>query len=350
MVTGNLTEEDLNFLEKFNFNSPKTIFNKGLDVLKRINSGQLRPLLSSIGLENNLTGGYYPTDQLAIVGKSRSGKSTRLLSLIDDFINPVINPTYENKLIILYNSWEISAWRNSLKLLSKQASKSMEELLDYHVEMKKEQIVMLEQLAEKFYDKPLFINSNSTSARNWYDTNVNIAERFPNHTILIATDHTRLITMGNITSEEALITQMMHYSVKLKNEKETINIFLSQLNRNYETNSRTRGGVLGEALPTSDDIFGADSVNQTSDIIMALHRPGLYNLYDFPFQGKRIRTGLGSNGEEDDLLIENFIKHRHSKEGVIAIKQILKYGQYREFNTQEKLERTVGNKRGFLQE
>jgi len=347
MVKG-LSQDEINFIENLNYISPKTVLNKGISVLKRIHSGELRPLKTSIDKENELTGGFYPTDQIAIVGKSKSGKSTRLLAMIDDFINPELNPTYENKIIILYNSWEISAWRNSLKLLSSKASKSMDELLDYHVEMKEEQIKMLELLASKYYDKPLFTNSNSSSARSWYENALQVAQRFKKHTVLIATDHTRLLTQANMASEESLITQMMHLSVKLKNEQETINMFLSQLNRNYENNARTRGGQLGETLPTADDIFGADSVNQSSDIVMALHRPGMYNLVDFPFKEKRILTGFNTP-EGDDLLIENFIKHRHSKEGVLAIKQILKYGQYREFTDRERTDKTVtGKARGFI--
>lgn len=320
-------------LKDLNFIHLKHIMTKGIDVLERIKSGELAPLKTSIVGENRLYS-LYPSDQFVLAGKPGSGKTTKMLASFKDYLNPEINPAYENKIIIAYNSWELSAWRNSLKILGSKAKKSMQELLEYNEIIKTDQLETLKKLAGEFKDVPLFINDKSSTARSWYDNNVKVAQlcKREKKTLITATDHTRLVTASNATSEEQLITGLMHFGVRLKNEYETINIFLSQLNRNYEINARLKGAV-GEELPKEDSIFGAESVYQSSDVVSILHRPYLYKLSKFNINGQNYNV-LNSE-KEDDLLLENVVKSRYGDVGVVVIKQNLKYGEYTSFTATE---------------
>jgi replicative DNA helicase len=320
-------------LEDLNFIHVKHIMDKGIDVLERIANGQLAPLKTSIEGENRLYS-LYPTDQMVIAGKPGSGKTTKLLASFRDYLNPDINPTYEDKIVIAYNSWELSAFRNSIKLLSSAAKKTINEILDQQELIEKEQLEALKILAHEFNDVPLYINDKSTTARSWYDSNAKIAEmcKKERKTLITATDHTRLVTASNAISEEQLITGLMHMSVKLKNTHETINIILSQLNRNYEINAKMKG-IVGEELPREDSIFGAESVFQTSDVVTILHRPALFNLSSFTINNTKFKV-FNSN-QEDDLLLSNVVKSRFGKIGVVIIKHELKYGRFRSFTENE---------------
>lgn len=115
--------------------------------------------------------------------------------------------------------------------------------------------------------------------------------------------------------------------MKLKIEEEQINIFLSQMNRAIETAGKRED--IGRNTPVSSDIFGADSVYQCADVVVALHRPGFYGLeqwQDFP-------TGIRKDMPEqaDHLLIECILKQRDGWTGNLirrhnlALNEIMDY-------------------------
>lgn len=333
------TELDNKFLEELNFASAETVFDKGLDVIKRTAHGLFKPLLTSIPVENKVIGGFYPTDQIVIAARSGIGKSNKALAMIDDFLNPLVNPDYVGKIIVIYNSWDMPAWRNGLKFITKDQKLSSRQLLDYNNRLSVEYLSLLDSLKTKYKNYPLFINNRSTTSKTWESNVIKIAERFPNHTIVVLTDHTRLVTSSNHYSEESMISDLMHSGVKVKNQYNTINIFLSQLNRNIELNAKFRSvtGTVGNTLPVTSDIFGSDAVQQTSDIVLSLHRPGYYGERYFKGEGITIDTELSDAIQKNDkLIVQSLLKGRYSSESIMFIRGDLSINEFREYTLLER--------------
>jgi replicative DNA helicase len=140
--------------------------------------------------------------------------------------------------------------------------------------------------------------------KQWESKVEEVALLFPNKTIVNIVDHTRLITSSNEKTEEEKITNLMLAGVRLKNKLECINIFLSQLNRKIEDGDRSDVGTTG-ILPSY--IFGADSVMQCATLVLALHRPEMYDLSRY----KSLDT--------KNLLITQILKQREGELCEIAM-------------------------------
>ena len=96
------------------------------------------------------------------------------------------------------------------------------------------------------------------------------------------------------------------------------------MNRNIETNAADRNGI-GRSTPVASDIFGGDSVFQNADVVMALHRPGIYGIEDF----NGIPTGidLANPDKDDDLMVECILKQRDGWTGNIAMRHNLAFNK-----------------------
>lgn len=280
--------------------------------LADIREGLIKPILTKSDKETEKIGGYFPTDQVTIAARTGAGKTAYILNLMGDFINPELNPHYSEKVIILYDSWEMPSWRNMLRLYSRENKKTVKELLDYNKAMTDEAFQRIISISQKFKNQPIYMSSISTSPKEWYDNKRRIQDANPNMTIINVVDHTRLVTKTTEKSEEELITSFMKIGMKAKLEMEQLNFFLSQMNRAIETSGKRED--MGKATPVSSDIFGADSVYQCSDVVLALHRPGMYGLTEWEgiATGKQIGTDAS-----DNLFIECLLKQRDGWTGNI---------------------------------
>lgn len=287
--------------------------------MKAIRSGLLKPLFTSSQKEKDKIGGYYPSDQIVIAARPGSGKTAKVISDMTDFCNPLINPYYRDKLIILYDSWEMAGWRNVLRMISREASVTVKELLDHSQLLMEERFDRLVAVADKFKGFPLYINTNPCTAAHWEERKKQIQGSNTDKTIVNIFDHTRLLLKGEEQKEEERLTNLMAAGMRLKNNFDMINIFLSQMNRNIETGVKRES--IGSNTPVSSDIFGGDSVYQFADVVMALHRPGAYGIERFD----DIPTGIvkGDPDKIDDLLVECILKQREGWTGNLYMKHNL---------------------------
>lgn len=279
-----------------------------------IREGLIKPIVTASNKETIKIGGFFPTDQVTIAARTGAGKTAYILNLMGDFINPVLNPYYANKLIILYDSWEMPGWRNMLRLYSRKNKLTVKELLDYNKAMEEEAFQTMLLISLQFKNQPIYMSSISTSPQQWYDNKRRIQDKFPNHTIINVVDHTRLVTKTTERSEEELITSFMKIGMKAKLEMNQLNFFLSQMNRAIETSGKRED--MGKATPVSSDIFGADSVYQCSDVVLALHRPGMYGLTEW--EGLPTGKVVGNADASDNLFIECLLKQRDGWTGNIV--------------------------------
>jgi len=293
--------------------------------IEDIMSGKLKPLMTSSKKEQDKIGGFFPSDQIVIAGRTGTGKTSFVLNWLKDFTNIELNEFYANKIIILFDSWEMPDWRLILRLYSNKLGVSVKEILNYNQPLEMQQFDKIKLIGKEMYGLPIFFNMYSSNVELWYNRKKNIRDKYPDHQIINICDHTRLVTKSSEKTEEALITSLMMKGMRLKNEENMINIFLSQMNRNIESGKADRRDI-GNTLPIASDIFGADSVFQCSDIVIGLHRPGMYGLESFEAgRDQFIPTGLDPNNPtlDDNLLIECILKQREGWTGNIVRKHKL---------------------------
>ena len=297
--------------------------------MKKVRSGEIKPLFTSLQKETEYIGGYYPSDQIIIAGRTGCGKSAKVLHDVFDFVNPSINPYYHDKLIILFDSWEMPPWRLMLRSISRNSELEVKALLDYKQRLEEERFQALLLIADKFKKYPIYLSTRSCTAIQWEENKKQAQGKFPTKTIVNIFDHTRLVLKGSEVQEESLIHGLMLAGMRLKNNFAMINIFLSQMNRNIEVNvSRDK---MGTYTPVSSDIFGSDSCFQSSDIVIALHRPGAYGVEKF----ENIPTGIDLNDpdKQDDLLIECILKQRDGWTGNLLMKHNLAHNKIWDYPT-----------------
>ena len=242
-----------------NYKTIDTAFDEAFDMMESIAHGKLFPLITSIEAENKKLRGLLPTDQMVIAGRTGTGKTSRLIHMINDYLDEELNSFYKGRLILLYDSWEIASWRNAIKLLSLKSGKTSGELLNWEEKLKDEQLDHLRTLKDEFKGRPLFINEFSDNIQEWYDRKLEVRKKYPypKYQVVNMIDHSRLVTNANNDAEEKLLNNFMKASIRSRKKNNDINIFLSQMNRNIENSARDRSEI-GNTLPISSDIFGSD--------------------------------------------------------------------------------------------
>jgi replicative DNA helicase len=310
-------------------------FNQAFDIIKDIMDGKLIPLKTSVNKENEMLRGLLPADQLVIAARSGVGKTSKAIALIDDFFNEELNPHYAKRLVLLYDSWELSGWRSAVKLLSLRSKLTAGEILNWDEKLTMEQFEHLKTLSERYVGKLFYIRDYSDNVDEWMLRKQKAAKQFPfpEYQIVNLIDHARLVTAENNESEERLLSNLMKASVRQRKRGNQINVFLSQMNRNIENTTKDRTDI-GNQLPVSSDIFGSDAIFQCSEFVIALHRPGFYNLTEFKLShSQRYKTGLSQIGENDDtLLVEVVLKNRNGETGIMLLEHDVKYNEFRDIN------------------
>lgn len=308
------------------------VVGKAQEMMEKSRSGLLRPLLTSSKKETENIGGAYPSDQIVIAARLGCGKTAKIIHDMLDYCNPTINPHYADKILLLYDSYEMSGWRGVLRMISRAGDIEARALLDYQRKLAQDRYDRLVQISNTFKGLPIYISTYPLTVNKWVETKKQIQGKFPKHHIINIFDHARLVRKENESKEEELIHGLMVGGVYLKNNFEMINIFLSQMNRNIETNvSRDK---MGQYTPVISDIFGSDSISQCADIVMALHRPGMYKLIEW----EGIPTGYDPNNPEanDNLLVECILKNRDGWTGNLTMRHNLAHNQIFDMETNAK--------------
>lgn len=277
-----------------------------------IKEGRLKPILTSSKKETEKIGGIFEGEQIVIAGRNGTGKTARVIHMMEDFVNPAINPDFAENGIILYDSWEMKSWRGVLRMYSREHELSVKTILDAQHEMMQDMFNRILLVSKKFKNHPIYFSNVPQTVKAWAASKRAIRKKFPNKKLVTVVDHTRIVSKENERTEEELITSLMKAGMNLKLEDDYINIFLSQMNRAIETAS-VRSDI-GKNLPVNTDLFGSDAIAQFADIVIASHRPGFYGLKTFD----GMPTGKTDDPNSvDHLLIDVVLKQRDGWTGNI---------------------------------
>lgn len=313
-------------IEKLGFTSIKVSMDEADHKIKQIGQGLLKPYLTRSNKINTLLGGFFEAEQVVLAARPGVGKSAMINWILEGMSDPVLNP--DKLTIFLYWSVEMKAWRQVIRLyslgtykdfeLGKMNPLSVKEILSHTDPIQKDILERLLHIRSLLEERPIFFREQTLSAKKFGEIVRKIQEVNPGFTIVNIWDHTRLVLKDNEKSEEEKITNLMSEGMTLKNEISCINFWLSQMNRNIESNAA--GAEIGKRPPVASDIFGSDAVQQFADIVLAGHRPENYN----------IRTYMGQFPTQD-LFALHVLKQREGWTGLIRIKHNLKYNTFQDW-------------------
>lgn len=226
-------------------------------------------------------GGIEPNVIYTIVGISGAGKSSFANSLETDLFE--LNPNAN--FVVLSFSLEMLSSRQVGRKLSYKLKKTTSELYNGTNNEKNplessdyDQVI---QEAKRIAQYPIYYVDSPGSVEEIRNTILEFKSRpeIKDKWLIIFLDHTLLTKNVDGEKERETLFSLQKMFMEIKKYDQTTIIQLSQMNRNIEDKER----ILNPSLqfPMRSDIMGGDSVFQSSDYIIVLHRPELLGITSY---------------------------------------------------------------------
>jgi replicative DNA helicase len=203
-----------------------------------------------------------------IAGRPGVGKSAFSNQLIFD----VLEEKKLGEVIVIYWSFEMSGDQQVLRAGSKDTKLQTFELLSVETPLPQSRLDEYIEATKKYRDYPIFFCSVPQDVEIIKKVNEDIFAKDPRKTIINVIDHSRLV-LGKAETELQNLNILSKGCMWMQATMGTINIVLSQLNRNIEQEHRAKN----QYQPLLTDLFGGDSLGQDAHVVMMLQRP--YDLY-----------------------------------------------------------------------
>jgi len=249
-------------------------------------------------LNRNLLGGLQPGKMYVIAGRPGVGKSAFSNQMIFDLLD---NNSNKN-LIILYWSFEMPGHQQILRAGAKDVKKEIMDLLSVQKTLRQDEYDLYKEKVSVYNEYPIYFNNIPRNIEYIKNTNVEMAESYPDTLVINVYDHSRLI-LSNADTELQKLNQISKGCMWMQAKMGVINVLLSQLNRNIEQEHRARN----QYQPMLTDLFGGDSIGQDAHVVMMLQRP--FDLYNI--------TELYCDEEPEGLLAVHVEKNRDGLLGMI---------------------------------
>ena len=223
-------------------------------------------------LNKNLLGGLQKGKLYVIAGRPGVGKSAFSNQLVFDVLDK--NP--DKKIVILYWSFEMPGYQQVMRSASKDVKKQLGELLSVEKPLGYMDFKSYASKVKKYSHYNIYFNSIPRTMEFIIKTNEELFSDSPETLIINLFDHSRLIR-GNEETELQKLNTISKGCMFLQSRMGTVNILLSQLNRNIEQEHRAKN----QYQPLLTDLFGGDSIGQDAHVVMMLQRPhDLYGITD----------------------------------------------------------------------
>lgn len=256
-----------------------------------------------------LNGGLSPGKLYVIGGRPGVGKSMFSNQLLFDVLDNDMSKN--NKLLVLYWTFEMPGYQQVLRIGSAKTSVSTFDLLSVENILDDISYQTYVRMMEKYKKYPIYFKNNAQNLKYVETVITRIHEEYPDKIILNVFDHSRLFIKSKEESELEMLTNLSHLCIHLQQKTKCINILLSQLNRNIEKPERMEQ----QYQPMLSDLFGADSLGQDAEVVIMLNRPhDLYNI---------TKPYLGENPV--NLLAVHLEKNRNGNIGFIPFETDMKY-------------------------
>tara|TARA_R110000765_G_C18815714_1_gene595206 strand:+ start:31 stop:987 length:957 start_codon:yes stop_codon:yes gene_type:complete len=223
-------------------------------------------------LNKNLLGGLQPGKMYVVAGRPGVGKSAFSNQLIFDLLD---NNRGKN-LLVLYWSFEMPGYQQILRAGSKGSGKEISDLLSVERKLDATAFQNFKEEVLKYAHYPIYFNNIPRDMEFIKNANIDITNKRPDDIIINVFDHSRLI-LSDKEQELQKLNEVSKGCMWLQAKMGTINILISQLNRNIEQEHRAKA----QYQPLLTDLFGGDSIGQDAHVVMMLQRPhDLYGITD----------------------------------------------------------------------
>tara|TARA_R100000030_G_scaffold101015_1_gene95768 strand:- start:2628 stop:3572 length:945 start_codon:yes stop_codon:yes gene_type:complete len=219
-------------------------------------------------LNRNLLGGLQKGKLYVIAGRPGVGKSAFSNQLVFD----ILDTNKEKDIVVLYWSFEMPGYQQVMRSASKDVKKELGQLLSVDKSLDSVDFKTYASKVQKYANYNIYFNNVPRTMEYIIKTNEELAVSRPRTTVINLIDHSRLVR-GNEDTELKKLNTISKGCMFLQSRMGTINILLSQLNRNIEQEHRAKN----QYQPLLTDLFGGDSIGQDAHVVMILNRP--YDLY-----------------------------------------------------------------------
>jgi replicative DNA helicase len=294
------SQEDSDVFKERGFQRIDKAVNQSIMVVKQARLGN-RDVFPTLWkrLNRNLLGGLQPGKLYVIAGRPGVGKSAFSNQLIFDTLDA--NPG--KKIRVLYWSFEMPGYQQILRTGSKIVKKEVADLLSVDNVLSDVDFKTYAARMQKYKKYPIYFNNIPRDMQFIMDANEELASEHPNDIVINLLDHSRLVR-GNEDTELRRLNAISKGCMWLQSKLGTVNILLSQLNRNIEQEHRAKN----QYQPLLSDLFGGDSIGQDAHVVMILNRP--YDLYGI--------TEPYCNEDPRGLLAVHMEKNRDGLLGMLA--------------------------------
>lgn len=266
-LTNNIEQND--FLKKYHITNA---IEQASDYVNQFREGNLNYIATGWPKFNKHLGlGIEEGWTITLGARPGMGKSAIALQLIQDAFEININ----KKIVVVFFNWEMTGKQQAMRMFSQVKQHTLSDIKSSDKVKLTDINKGFKELAGKYKSLPFYIidNPQSPSAiKNYFKK---FKELHKDHFILNVFDHTRLVLSdaGANKSEEKKIFEF-YATCNIIKKLGATNLILSQLNRKVEddidiTENKYRS-------PIGSDLFGADAVEQFSDLVLFPHRPDRY--------------------------------------------------------------------------
>ena len=249
-------------------------------------------------LNHNLLGGLQKGKLYVIAGRPGVGKSAFSNQLIFD----VLDVNTAANMVVLYWTFEMPGYQQIMRSAAKDMQTKLSELYSLDKPLSENDFNKYAANATKYNKYEIYFNNHPRNMDFIIQSNERISIAYPEKTIINVFDHSRLIR-GNAETELQRLNVVSKGCMFMQSRMGTINILLSQLNRNIEQEHRAKN----QYQPLLTDLFGGDSIGQDAHVVMILNRP--HDLYGI--------TGTYCDEDPVGLLACHVEKNRDGMLGMI---------------------------------
>lgn len=305
--------------KEFNFIRASDIYDKAVDLIYAYRAGTIRGIPLGIPkLDTSLGGGLVAGDIVVIGARPGTGKS----ALATFFIKNVVD--HEDLPVVLYFNFEMTGISQMWRIFSNEANVTVNQMKGMDGGISSEAFERIEYLKEWCESKDLYFMDVNATVDEMFDAVGAAVEHFVGRQIILVVDHTRLVLKAGRETEENMISNLMLTLNYMAKNFKTIAIVLSQLNREFEKDVKTKF-----RLPVLSDLFGSDAVGQIATLVMFP-----YSSYKFGF--KTIPMTFGKQVVDvpsEHILSLSIEKSRSSPaDKILHLAAWLGYNKFEEFD------------------